>query len=246
MSPTNSRKLSVIIPTLNEEEFIGKLLQYISENSRGHVAEIIVVDANSEDNTEDKAIKFGAVVIKSAKACRAYQMNRGAEIAKGDILYFVHADAFPPKTFAEDILQAAEKGIDFGCYRFRFKSANPLLRINSFFTRFKFLWCRGGDQTLFIKRDIFEAEGKFNEKYVVMEDFELIQRLWKKYKFTVLPKSVMVSARKYKINGYFQVNIANLIIFRLFKKGRDPKELKEKYHQLIKHPKDQKLEEQDL
>lgn len=239
MSATSSKKISVIIPTLNEEEFIGKLLQHIKDNNHGHIAEIIVVDANSKDDTEEEAMHHEAVVVKSEKACRAHQMNKGAEVATGDVLYFVHADAFPPQNFAKDILQAVNNGVDFGCYRFRFKSNNPLLRVNSFFTRFKFLWCRGGDQTLFIKKDIFEAEGKFNEKYVVMEDFELIQRLWKKYRFAVLPKSVMVSARKYKINGYFQVNIANLIIFRLFKKGRDPQELKEKYHQLIKHPKDQ-------
>ena len=244
MSSTKHKKLSVIIPTLNEEKLIGKLLRHITLNSNGHVADVIVVDANSKDNTESRAIQLGANVIKSEEASRALQMNKGAEMATGDILYFVHADAFPPVTFAEDILQAVEEGIDFGCYRFRFKSSNPLLKINSFFTRFKFLWCRGGDQTLFIKKDIFEAEGRFNEKYVVMEDFELIQRLWRKYKFTVLPKSVIVSARKYKINGYFRVNIANLIVFRMFKKGKAPQKLKEKYHQLIRHPKDQEPGEQ--
>ena len=77
----------------------------------------------------------------------------------------------------------------------------------------------------------------FDEEYVVMEDFELIKRLWKKYRFGIIPKSVLVSARKYKENSYWQVNIANLKIYRMFMNGLHPQILKEKYFQLIKHPK---------
>ena len=165
-------------------------------------------------------------------------MNLGARTAKGTILYFVHADACPPRSFVKDIRAAVKNGSDFGCYRFKFDSKNPLLAINSFFTRFPFLWCRGGDQTLFIRRDIFEKEDGYNEHFIIMEDFELIRRLWKKYKFSVLPKSVEVSARKYKHNGYLQVTLANLKVMRMFNKGVEPTLLKKTYHKLIRHPKD--------
>jgi hypothetical protein len=120
---------------------------------------------------------------------------------------------------------------------FQVDSNHPFLAVNSFFTRFKVLWCRGGDQTLFIKKSLFEEQNGFNEEYVVMEDFELIKRLWKKYPFRIIPKSVSVSARKYELNGYWKINLSNLKIFRMFMDGYHPQILKEKYFQLIKHPK---------
>ncbi len=106
---------------------------------------------------------------------------------------------------------------------------------NSFFTRFKVLWCRGGDQTLFIDKATFDQNSGFNEKYVIMEDFEFIQRLWNKHPFKIIPKSVSVSARKYELNGYFKVNLANLKLYRMFKKGCNPAILKKKYMELIEH-----------
>ncbi len=237
MPESYNNKISVIIPTLNEADNIGNLLQLLKQNEKGNLAEIIVCDAKSEDETISIAKDRRVHVICCKQTCRAHQMNEGAKIATGDILYFVHAHAKPPKTFTKDILKFINKGHDFGCYRFKFDSKNPLLAVNSFFTRFKVLWCRGGDQTLFIKKDVFEKNGGFNEEYVVMEDFELIKRLWKKYKFGIIPKSVLVSARKYEFNSYWQVNMANLKIYRMFMKGFHPQILKEKYFQLIKHPK---------
>lgn len=237
MPDNHNYKITVVIPTLNEAQNIGKLIQYLKQYGQGDLAEIIVCDAESEDETVSVAEENEAMVISCKQASRAHQMNEGAKRATGSILYFVHADAKPPRTFAKDLIHFLDKGNDFGCYRFKFESKNPLLAVNSFFTRFKVLWCRGGDQTLFIKKNVFDLNGGFNEEYVVMEDFELIKRLWKKYKFGIIPKSVLVSDRKYEDNSYWQVNMANLKIYRMFMKGYHPQILQEKYFQLIKHPK---------
>lgn len=237
MPENQNNKITVIIPTLNEAENIGELLQFLKHNGKDQIAEIVVSDADSEDKTQKIAKKLGVKLINTNQASRAYQMNEGAKIATGDILYFVHADAKPPETFATDIQNFIKRGYDFGCYRFKFDSRHPFLAVNSFFTRFKVLWCRGGDQTLFIKKSVFEDNKGFNEEFVVMEDFELIKRLWKTYKFGIIPKSVLVSARKYEDNSYWQVNLANLKIYKMFMKGYHPQILKEKYLQLIKHPK---------
>lgn len=238
MSQETKTIISVIIPTLNEAENIRDLIQYIQKNNGDDLIEVIVADANSKDKTAAIAHKEGAKIIITKQASRAHQMNEGAKMATGKILYFVHADVKPPKSFLQDIIQYTNRGYLLGCYRFKFDSKHPLLIVNSFFTRFKFLWCRGGDQTFFIKKELFDKCGGFNEAYIVMEDFELIRRLWKDYNFVVMPKSTLVSARKYIHNSYWKVNIANLKIFRLFMKGEDPEVLKDKYYELIKHPKD--------
>ena len=238
MSKTVHHLLSVIIPTLNEAKSIGSLIQYLQDNSQNQPIEIIVVDAESNDETAQIAAKLGVKVIITKQASRAHQMNVGANEATGQVLYFVHADVIPPKSFVHDIFTYLEKGYSFGCFRFKFISKHPLLKVNSFFTRFNVLWCRGGDQTLFIHASVFKENGGFDENYIIMEDFELIKRLRKKHRFVVIPKDTLVSARKYKANSYFRVNLANLKVFRLFQKGESPKVLQATYYKLIKHPKD--------
>lgn len=132
MPEIQNNKITVIIPTLNEEENIGELIQFLKQYGRSHLAEIIVCDAESQDTTVSIVKENEAQIIQCKQASRAHQMNEGAKMAAGDILYFVHADARPPKTFATDLVSYIAKGFDFGCYRFKFDSKHPFLAVNSF------------------------------------------------------------------------------------------------------------------
>ncbi|MEQ9007681.1 MAG: TIGR04283 family arsenosugar biosynthesis glycosyltransferase, partial [Ekhidna sp.] len=194
--------ISIIIPTLNEENYIGTLLTFLSSHPLKDQFEIIVVDGGSTDATATIVKEYDCRLTSTTIQSRAHQMNEGAKLAKGDVLYFVHADTQLIPSFVDDIETAIQAGANSGCYRFKFyKPKNPLLHINGYFTRFPFKWCRGGDQTLFIKKDLFGSLGGFDEHYVIMEDFELLDRLERQnVPFMVLPKSVKVSARKYEKN----------------------------------------------
>ena len=197
----NSHRISIIIPVLNEETYIAKLLQNIQENSSArNIEEIIVVDGGSTDDTAEMASDFGAVVVDSKKG-RARQMNRGAAKAKGNILYFLHADTFPPKNFDEHILKAVANGNEAGCFRMQFDTSNKFLSFFSWFTRINHKICRGGDQSLFVSRRLFRKTKGFNERYIIYEDSEFAARLYQKTDFKVLPKPVVTSARKYKEKG---------------------------------------------
>ena len=95
-------KISIIIPVLNEAENIGGLLRYLTENSSSkNVSEIIIVDGGSTDRTVETVKNFTLSDVKllSSKKGRAKQMNVGAKASTGNILYFLHADTFPPKDF---------------------------------------------------------------------------------------------------------------------------------------------------
>ena len=221
-------KLSIIIPTLNEEEKLPQLLDVITLHTYNY-DEIIVVDAESSDKTVSIAKDYGIKTIISDKACRAYQLNLGAEKATGDIYYFVHADVIPPDSFREDIAILMEKGVDSACYKFEFDKKHPMLKFNSWWTQFNFMFCRGGDQTLFVKRDTFEKLNGFDEEYIIMEDFDFIRRLKKKFKFSIIQKSVIVSARKYDKNSYLKVNLINLWSYWSFMLGRSPQKIKKFY-----------------
>src|SRR5215475_7228748 len=87
-------QVSIIIPVFNEAPLILPFLSNLRERTRG--AEIIVVDGASTDRSDQLAQGFCDQVIRSGERSRAKQMNVGADAARGDIFWFVHADAKVP------------------------------------------------------------------------------------------------------------------------------------------------------
>jgi len=222
--------VSVVIPALNEEKFIEPLLAFLCNHEQKASFEVIVVDGGSKDQTQGICEQHPIKVLHASVASRAHQMNLGARNAKGDILYFVHADSIPPKSFVQDIEQAVADKYLSGCYRFKFRNKpNPLLHINDFFTRFPFKWCRGGDQTFYIQKELFYKMGGFNEEYVIMEDYEMLDRVFSKTKFKLFSKPVEVSSRKYQENSYLKVQLANLKAMRMYRSGEAPERIKQEY-----------------
>ncbi len=200
-----SQRISVIIPVLNEAEGLGQLLPYLKEIQRtSAVCETIVVDGGSTDGSREAARRLGAIVLRSGCG-RARQMNAGARAALGEILYFLHADSIPPPGFDLLLLQAADRGHQAGCFRLRFDEPNRLLAFFAWFTRFKWMLCRGGDQSMFVPASLFRQLGGFDEEYVVYEDNEFIGRLRRHSGFTVLPQRVVTSARKYRRIGVLRL-----------------------------------------
>ncbi len=227
-------KISVIIPTLNEAENIGRLIDFFHRSGSGMLAEILVIDGGSHDKTVEIARSRGAKILFSKIKSRAAQMNLGAKNATAEILYFIHADTFPPENFAPEILKAVENGLSMGCFCYRFDSPRRCLKFNAWFTQFNFFWCQGGDKTFFIRRDIFEDLGGYDEKYVVMEEYDFIRRATKKYPMRTLHSPATVSARKYEHNSWLRVQLANVLVFNLFRLGVAPVRLKKIYHKILK------------
>ncbi len=228
-------KISVIIPTFNEADNIGCLIESLKIYGKNYLHEIIVSDSpNSTDNTKEIAQKLGAIAQKSPQKGRAFQMNFGASIATADILYFIHADIKVNPDYTFDIVKAINSGHYFGCYRYQFDADDWILKVNAFFTRLPFIWCRGGDQTLFIRKEDFLKVGGFREDYEIMEDYEFIIRAKKVLKFKIIPKNVIVSARKYKTNSYLRVQKANFKVMLMFLSGKaSQQEMTETYSRIL-------------
>lgn len=225
--------ISIIIPTYNEAESISHLINYLRKNAAPSVAEIIVSDGGSADNTLQIARQARAKAVLSPKKGRAAQMNYGASLATGSILYFIHAETFPPTTFANNIEQAVAEGYELGRYLTKFNSNKFILKINAFFTRFDWFVCYGGDQTLFITKALFTQTGGFKEDMLIMEDYEIVVRARQKTKYKIFKKAALISARKYETNSWLTVQLANRRIVKMYKSGASQMEMVKKYKEML-------------
>lgn len=226
-------KLSIIIPTYNEEAAIRKLLPYLRRHT-GAATELIVADGGSMDVTRSIAAGFGVRVIQCKRKSRALQMNEAAAVANGDVLYFLHADTFPPENFEELIQEAIRQGNGSGCFRLRFDAPHWFLRANAWFTRFDVDAIRFGDQSLFVQRELFVRAGGFDERLLLLEDQEIVGRLRRLAPFVVLPHAVVTSARKYKQHGVYRLQAGYFLIYTLYRLGVAQERLVQVYKWLLR------------
>jgi rSAM/selenodomain-associated transferase 2 len=229
--------LSIIIPTYNEAKIIRKTIEFLQGNLVGKNAEIIVSDGGSTDETVEIVESLGVNVVLSPIKGRAGQMNYGVKYAKGDVYFFLHADSAPTASVYDVISSATDKGYDCGSFRTQFDSSHLLLKVNAFFTRFNFLFFRGGDQGIFVTKKLWDTIGGYKEEMVIMEDYDYIARLWKQGTFTLIPKATLISARKYEENSWLTVQLANLEVVRMYKNGASQMEMITKYKELLRYRK---------
>ena len=199
--------ISIIIPVLNEAETIADLLYHLIDNaSLTNISEIIVVDGGSTDNTQAIVEKLDLnIVLLNSNKGRAKQMNVGAKASKGEVLYFLHADSFPPIQYDQLILNEIKLGHSAGCFRMQFDNNHWWLRLASWLTQFSWRACRGGDQSQFITKSLFEDIGGYNESFTIYEDNILINELYKRKEFVVINKKIKTSARLYKKQGVWKL-----------------------------------------
>ncbi|TGE04244.1 TIGR04283 family arsenosugar biosynthesis glycosyltransferase [Hymenobacter fodinae] len=230
--------VSIIIPTYNEAAGIGQLLGHLQATAGPDAAlEVLVADGGSPDGTAHLARQAGARVVECTRKGRAAQLNAGAAAAAGRILYFLHADTFPPPNFLPLIRAAVAAGVGSGCFRLRFNDSHWFLRANAWFTRFDIDLIRFGDQSLFVERAVFQQAGGFREDLVLMEDQEIIGRLRKAGRFQVLPHTVETSARKYHENGVFRLQAIFTLVAVMHWLGVPQARLVRLYRHLIRQGK---------
>ncbi len=169
----NNRKISIIIPTYNEESIILALLSQLEQYKND--AEIIIVDGSSSDKTVE-LIGDGWKVINCDKG-RGRQMNLGATMSSGDILFFLHVDSKLPTDALGQIIRCMRTN-RYGCFGIKFASRNFFMWTNKVISNHR-AWSRGlpfGDQGIFIERSLFREVGGFPE-LPIMEDYEFARRM---------------------------------------------------------------------
>ena len=213
-------RVSVIIPTLNEETVIDTAIDAARAAS---VTEIIVADGGSTDATVEIARSRGVRVIEGERM-RARQMNRGAEAAIGEALIFVHADTLLPNGASEAVRVALDDGYVFGGFRVEF--LEPGLNFVSWAinTRTSLTRAPWGDQAQFTRRDTFLRAGGFRE-IPIMEDYDLASRMKRAGRTTVLPFTVITSGRRFLKKGLLRTAALNWAIITAYHLGISPERL---------------------
>ena len=223
LGPLGKNRLSIIIPTLNEA---GSIKETITQLQKSKGVEIVVVDGGSRDNTIELARLLGARVF-STDASKAAQMNAGAAESVGDVLLFLHADTRLPDNFYAKVMAAVnQNGFCAGAFSLGIDSDIRGLRFIERVAnwRSRFFQMPYGDQALFVCRNLFNEIGGFPD-FPIMEDYELIRRLRRKGKITILPESVRTSPRRYLNFGILKTWFLNQIIIAAFYLGIPPERL---------------------
>jgi glycosyltransferase involved in cell wall biosynthesis len=119
--------ISYIIPALNEEESIGKVIKMIREiDSQG---EIIVVDSNSTDRTAEIGTSLGAIVVNEEKLGYGNAYQKGFSVANGDIIVTLDADCTYPPSAIPIMLESLKMGYDFVSGERLTKSTNEAMSL---------------------------------------------------------------------------------------------------------------------
>jgi rSAM/selenodomain-associated transferase 2 len=207
-------KFSIIVPAFNEAPLIHSFLQHLRD--RAPEAEIIVADGGSSDSTADFAAGFCDHLIVSERN-RAIQMNAGARLAHGDILWFVHVDAEVPRESLDEIEHIMEDPKVVGGY-FRIRlPRNPVYRLTDSFAHYAgiLLRIRCGDHGIFCRRAAFLEIGGFPE-VPLMEDVEFFRLLQQRGRVTYSPKRILANPRRYESIGRLRLTLGYGLIAMLY------------------------------
>lgn len=217
--------VSVIVPTRNEAACIASTLASLqSLRARGH--EVIVVDGQSTDATRTLAEPLCDQLIRCPPG-RAHQQNAGARSARGDVLWFLHADTrISPATEQELLTCVTREPVCWGRFDVRFTSRHPALRLVAacMNLRSRLTAIATGDQGLFVCREYFQRVGGFAEQ-ALMEDVELTRRLKRIARPRCLRSPLVTSSRRWETRGIARTVVLMWWLRAAYFFGVDPQRL---------------------
>jgi GT2 family glycosyltransferase len=204
-SGAGSLKLSFVVPAHNEEHELPETLRAIrrAADAAKETYELIVVDDVSTDATAEIAQQFGGRVVPVNRRQIAAVRNAGANVARGEILFFVDADTRISLGHITAGLQALADGCSGGSARLAVDSHLPFwarLFISSFCAAY-FAAGLGVGAFLFMRRESFDAVGGFDEQYFAGEEVYLTLALKKLGPFKILREPIVTSARKVRMHS---------------------------------------------
>lgn len=203
MTPPGRRGVSVVVPVWNEARRLPRLLDAL-ETCEPAPLEIVVADGGSDDGSA--ALARGRARVIEAERGRASQLQAGAEAARGEILWFLHADTRPPRHAVRHLAEAIEAGAAGGCFRIAFpageRDRHPLLHVieRGINARTRITRSGTGDQGIFVRRTVFHRVGGY-PPWPLFEDVALSAAIRRAGRFAVCRGPLVTSGRRFIRGG---------------------------------------------
>ncbi|MFY0599014.1 MAG: glycosyltransferase [Cyclobacteriaceae bacterium] len=204
-------KISIIIPTLDEETHIERTITAIELDKHPSEVEIIVIDAGSCDKTVERTLDLGHVLVVEKpefKGKKYASLNFGASLATGDVLLFLDADTILPRDFYIKIrgLLDSDSRVVGGAFEHQFDHANFSLWLIQLINRVRYRISRlyYGDQAIFCRKQAFLEVGGFVEA-PIMEAAYLCKSLKTIGKLKLIKHSIKTSSRRFVSGGVWKV-----------------------------------------
>ncbi len=194
--------ISIIIPARNDAVALQHTLDHLQQLI-GIAAVEILVAASGDMRSTEQAVAGRSQLLWPARSSRAALMNSAADIARGEILFFLHADSLPPAdalTRIRAVLQ--NRKILGGAFEHRFLETAWSLRAISWINRRRYWLTRNyyGDQGIFVRAGVFRNLGGYRD-LGLMEDLDFSQRLKRSGRTALIRTPLMTSGRRFIARG---------------------------------------------
>jgi rSAM/selenodomain-associated transferase 2 len=225
--------VSIIVPALNEAELIGAFLRHVRAIAPD--AEIIVVDGESDDGTAELSAGLADRVLKISRG-RARQMNAGAQVARGEVFWFLHADSRIPSDALEEIARVLREDANAGgCFRLRLPGREWIYRVSDSLGNLgvQIFGFALGDHGIFCRRGAFSSAGGF-PGIPLMEDAELYRSLRRHAGMRQSRMAIVGNPRRYEQLGPYRTTLYYFVILGLYVFGAKMSTLTSVYRRLTK------------
>lgn len=223
---SDQRKLSALIPVLDEAENLGAFLSNLRALG---VDEIIVADGGSRDGSDVIAAHYADVILHSPKG-RGHQIAAAASCATGDIYWIVHCDSTPPVSARADIYATLSKpNVALGTFPVGFGDPHWALPFFEFCSTFDSAFSTFGDQGFFFSAEDYNAIGGAPQ-VALFEDVILRKKLKARGSVLKTTSKMGTSPRRFHRHGLFRQQLLNAYLIVLFHLGAPPDKLAALYN----------------
>ena len=202
LAPPRPLSISVVIPARNDTAALGRTLDVLEGLTGAADVEIIVAAAGDPEGTRSVTAGRARLLLPEGST-RARLMNAGAAAARGDVLFFVHADSFPPGNAFELICHSmTNPGVVGGAFEHLFAEPGWSLRAITWINRIRYRLTRNyyGDQGIFVRAPVFRRLGGYRD-LAMMEDLDLSQRLKRAGRTALVRVPLLTSGRRFLARG---------------------------------------------
>jgi len=220
--------ISIIIPIRGEAPNVAEGFRALLQDGR---TEALVADGGDCPETTRAFATMGARIV-CGSGSRGLRLDRAAREARGEILFFLHADSRPPDDVLDLIRETLEAGAAAGAFSLSYEGATPALRWIAWWAnlRSRLLGLPFGDQGLFCRREAYERAGGFRD-LPICDDVDIVRRLKRVGRLAIRPEKTVTSPRRYSDRGALAQVLRNWKVLAGYFAGVSPEKLERWYRE---------------